>query len=379
MNTADLQTRKSIVVIGATGHFGGRISRRLVGEPNTELIVTSRRLESAEKLANELSSSDPNYRITAARLDQNSTEFPDQLASLKPFLVIHTAGPYQGQDYTVARASIRCGSHYVDLADGRGFVEGFDELHTEALNSNLLLVTGASTLPGLSSAVLNHMEGDFKEIREVEISIAPAHQTPRGPGTIAAVLSYCGKQFPVLENGTWVKRYGWQDFRIQSYPRIGKRLSGACDVPDLGLFPTHYQSLETVTFHAALEAWWEQITLWLMAWVTRIGIIKNWTRFVPGFGRISQWLIRLGSKSGGMHVRIRGNSPKDNEIEETWFLFAENNHGPEIPCSPALIMTRKLVRGDIKRRGALPCMKLFTLKDFDEEVKDLDISWELES
>ena len=374
-----MQPRKTIVVIGATGHFGGRICRRLVGEPNTKLVVTSRRLRSAETLAEELAAPASGYEITAASLDQSSEEFVAQLANLDPFVVIHTVGPYQGQDYSVARACIQCGSHYVDLADGRAFVEGFDYLNTEALNSNLLLVTGASTLPGLSSAVLDHLKSDLTVIREVEISIAPAHQTPRGLGTMAAVLSYCGKPFKVLESGHWVTRFGWQNLRMQSYPTIGKRLSGACDVPDLGLLPAHIESLETVTFHAALEAWWEQLSLWLMAWLTRIGIVRDWTRFLSGFDRLSRKLIGLGSSSGGMHVRISGISNSGEEIEKFWYLSAKDNHGPEIPCSPALVIARNLVKGKIQRRGALPCFGLMTLRDFDEEVSNLNISWKVMS
>jgi FlaA1/EpsC-like NDP-sugar epimerase len=47
-------TAKTIVVIGATGHFGGRIFRRIVGEPNLKLVVTSRRTEKAEAFAADL-------------------------------------------------------------------------------------------------------------------------------------------------------------------------------------------------------------------------------------------------------------------------------------------------------------------------------------
>jgi len=51
------------------------------------------------------------------------------------------------------------------------------------------------------------------------------------------------------------------------------------------------------------------------------------------------------------------------------------NHGPEIPCTPALIIARKLARGELKRRGAMPCWNLFTLEDFSYEVGDFDIQW----
>lgn len=364
-------------MIGATGHFGGRICRRLVGEKGARLVVAGRRFEAAERLATELRALDADYEITAASLDQSSNEFEADLAKLSPFLVIHTAGPYQGQDYRVARACIRSGAHYIDLADGRAFVDGFSELDAAARQADLLLVTGASTLPGLSSAVLASMETEFTAVRAIEISIAPAHQTPRGRGTIAAVLSYCGKPFRVLENGRWVTRYGWQNLRLQSYPAIGRRLSGACDVPDLSLFPAQAPGLETVTFHAALEAWWEQLGLWVMAWITRGGLVRDWTRFVPRFEQLSRKLQNLGSDMGGMHVRLKGSDHGGNPAERVWQLTAGDNHGPEIPCSPALVLARKLIQEKLTLRGARPCFGLMTLSDFAREVSGFNISWEV--
>ncbi|MGI9265427.1 MAG: saccharopine dehydrogenase family protein [Gammaproteobacteria bacterium] len=368
---------KRVVVIGGTGHFGGRICHRLVGDPNTELLVTSRSLESAQALVRELQSSTPKAEVSAAELNQSLQTFPQDLAKLRPDIVIHTAGPYQGQDYRVAEACIACGSHYVDLADGREFVEEFDSLNARAKAKGVLLVSGASTLPGLSSAIVDYLYAEFDTISAVEISIAPAHQTPRGPGTIAAVLSYCGKPFQVLEDGEWVTRYGWQNMRRQSYPEVGSRWSAACDVPDLGLLAGYLPDPQTVTFHAALEAKWEQIALWLMAGLTRIGLIRSWQGLVPSFGWISDRLIGFGSDKGGMHVRVSGIGTNGRPMIRNWNLTARRNHGPEIPCTPALILARKLVAGKISRTGAVACLGLISMADFDAEVDDLEIDWEI--
>jgi hypothetical protein len=366
---------KRIVVIGGTGNFGARICARLLGEPNTELIVTSRSAAKAELYAGELCARRPDAMVSAAALDQSAEDFEESLTRLGADMVIHTAGPYQGQDYRVARACIECRSHYIDLADGREFVQGFNALHQGALDHGVLLVSGASTLPGLSSAVIGKLEDRFASIRAVEISIAPAHQTPRGRGTVAAVLSYCGKPFAVFENGSWIMRYGWQHLRTQRYPDCGFRLSGACDVPDLALFPHQLPEVETVTFHAALEAKWEQISLWLMAWVTRMQIIRNWDRSIPAFQWLSDRLITLGSDTGGMQIRLSGIGRRQEPKTVTWNLTARRNHGPEIPCTPALIIARKLAADQLSLRGAYPCLGMITLSEFDTEVSDLAIGW----
>ena len=369
---------KRIVVIGGTGHFGGRICRRIAGEKNTELVVTSRSKTKAQAVVDDVQRGHPAAIISAAGLDLQSPEFGSDLQALDPYIVIHTAGPYQGQDYRVAEVCVESGSHYIDLADGREFVQGFDSLHEEAKKKGVLLVSGASTLPGLSSVVIDSLRKEFESIQEIEISIAPAHQTPRGASTIAAVLSYCGMPFEVLVDGKWVIKYGWHDMRRHRYPKFGIRLSAACDVPDLGLLPVYVEGLKSVTFHAALEAKWEQMALWSMGWVTRAGIIKNWDHFVPMFQRASNWLNGLGSDVGGMHITLTGKTTDNVSKSVTWNLIARRNHGPEIPCSPALILARKLIVDEISARGAFPCLGMFSMSDFASEVSDLDIDWSVD-
>ena len=369
---------KRIVVIGGTGHFGGRICRRIAGEKNTELVVTSRSKTKAQAVVDDVQGGYPTAIISAAGLDLQSPKFGSDLQALDPDIVIHTAGPYQGQDYRVAKACVQTGSHYIDLADGRKFVQEFDSLHEAAKQKDVLLVSGASTLPGLSSVVIDSLRDKFKSIQAIEISIAPAHQTPRGASTIASVLSYCGMPFEVLVDGKWVTKYGWHDMRRHRYPKFGIRLSAACDVPDPSLLPEYVEGLKSVTFHAALEAKWEQMALWSMGWVTRAGIVKNWDRFVPMFQRISNRLIGLGSDVGGMHITLTGKTTDNVHRSVTWNLTARQNHGPEIPCTPALILARKLIVGDISARGACPCLGMFSMSDFASEVSDLDIDWSVD-
>jgi hypothetical protein len=366
---------KRILIIGGTGHFGGRICRRIVGEAHTELVISSRSKASAEVVANELRQANPSATIAAVSLDQSAPDFDQSLRALHPNIVIHTAGPYQGQDYRVAEACINAGSHYIDLADGRRFVEGFDVLNKAAERNNVLLLTGASTLPGLSSVVIDHFRDRFESIHEIASSIAPAHQTPRGTGTVSAVLSYCGKPFDVMVDGDWTKMHGWQDLKIHRYPDFGTRLAGACDVPDLGLLPDYVPGLKTATFHAALEAKWEQLALWSMGWLTRARLVRDWGNFVPIFRRVSDKLIGLGSDVGGMHIELSGTALDGSPKTLLWNITARQNHGPEIPCSPALILARKLVADEISLRGAHPCLGMFTLSEFDKEVAGLDISW----
>jgi len=210
----------------------------------------------------------------------------------------------------------------VDLADGREFVRNFSTLSEQAAANDVLLVCGASTLPGLSSVVVSESLEKFSRVRSVEMSIAPAHQTPRGIGTIAAVLSYCGKPFDVLIANSWHRRYGWQDIKGIRYQDLGFRWAAACDVPDLDLFPLNIKSLETVTFHAALEAQWEQLALWLMAATVRMELVNGWSTYAGRFQKLSKKLLSLGSDGGGMQVTLGGTDAEGRSKTLEWVLTA---------------------------------------------------------
>ena len=191
---------------------------------------------------------------------------------------------------------------------------------------------------------------------------------------MSSVLGYCGNSFTSLRNGAWRTVHGWQDLRVQRYPRLGSRLSGVCDVPDLDLMPAMIPSLKTAAFHAALEAPWEQASLWLMAWLSRLGIVRDWSRFAKRFAAISDRTLNLGSDRGGMHLRIAGADHDGEELCVDWFVLATSNHGPEIPCTPSIVVCKKLLQGEIDDRGAFACWNLFTIDELLAELADFDIS-----
>jgi len=249
------------VVLGGYGNFGARICRALAEHPGIEVIAAGRHPGHTQGRQDICDS-----QIRLAQLDLASPDFHETLKRLSPEVVIHCAGPFQGQDYRVASATTSVGAHYIDLADGREFVAHFAECNDSAARvAGLLAVSGASTLPALSSAVIDHLVGRFARLREIQIVIAPAQRAPRGAATIAGVFSYVGMPFNWLSGGEWVTAYGWQDIRRVLIEGLGTRWAAACNVPDLELFPARYPSVQTVEFRASLEVPLQHGALWFAA------------------------------------------------------------------------------------------------------------------
>jgi NAD(P)-dependent dehydrogenase (short-subunit alcohol dehydrogenase family) len=356
-----------VIVIGGLGNFGARICKRLSLEDGFKIVATSRYAEKTSTTKD----------VELATLDIEHVGLAAQLKSLAPDLVIHCAGPFQTQDYRVALAAVACGAHYIDIADGRAFVAGFvAAVQPAAEAAARLAITGASTLPALSSAVVDSMRKSRETLNSIEIFIAPGQQAPRGVATMAAVLGYAGMPFPWWQNGTRRVAYGWQELKRETFS-FGRRLSAACDVPDLVLLPERYPEVSTVTFRAALEVAVQHIALWTLAAVRRIGVPVPIARWAPVLNRVGNWLDRFGSGTGGMKVRVVGVDSLGRRSRKEWELVAKDNHGPEIPCMAAILLALKLGRGVDMGGGAKVCVGLIPLSEFEGEFARWNITTQL--
>ena len=349
-----------VVVIGATGVFGSRVARRLARDARFELVLAGRRREALEALRVTLE--DPSARI--AVLDTGAARFADDLAALRAQLVIHTAGPFQGQDYRVAEACLDAGCDYVDLADGRGFVTGIERLDDRARAAGRLLVTGASSVPALSAAVVDALLPRFARLEAIEHAINPGNRTPRGDATVASILGYCGRPIRVWRDGRWQVAHGWMDSRRQSFP-FGPRRVGVCEIPDLDLFPARYPQVRTVMFRAGLELPLLQTGTWCAAVLVRLGLIRNLAAHAPMLRRLSERFIRFGSDVGGMTVEASGTGIDGRPLKLRWWLSADAGDGPQVPVTPAVVLARRLADGAVAVKGAMPCVGLLTLEQIE--------------
>lgn len=357
-----------VVLIGASGIFGSRVARQLAADPRFALLLAGRRQASLDALRAEL----PGDTTTAARLDVNETDFERRLAHLQPHLVIHAAGPFQGQRYRVAEACLACRSHYIDLADARAFVCGIDQLDRRARERDVLLASGASTLPAISGAIVDALLPRFARLDRIEHAISPGNRTPRGDATVAAILGYCGRPVPLWRDGRRQHGHGWMNSVNQAFP-FGRRWTGLCDVPDLELFPRRYQPLREVVFRAGLELKFLHGATWVLAALVRAGLARNPARHAPRLRRVSEWFAGFGSDLGGMVVELAGIGLDGRSLALRHWLVADHGDGPFVPTTPAVVLARKLADVRLPQRGAGPCLGLFELHEAAAVWDNFDI------
>jgi hypothetical protein len=369
-----------VLVLGGYGAFGGLIAERLARTSGIEVIVAGRSQGKARSFAAGLAGR-VNAKVSAARLDAGDISAA-ALGAIGPAVLINATGPFQEQGYEVARACIAAGVHYLDLADARAFVTGIAALDAEARAAGVLVVSGASTVPAISGAVVDAYATEFDRLDVVDTIIAPANSFDPGIATTRSILAALGRPQGSLAGAPGKaaggRFHGWQGLARRRLPGLGRRWLGRCDVPDLDLFPVRYRGPNDVKacvrVYAALEVGAFHLGLWGLSWLARAGILRRPERLAGPLLAVKRRLGFLGSDRGGMAVILEGRDGTGQSRRLTWHLVAGSGHGPCIPAVPSVIVTRKLLGGALATCGAMPCLGLFTLDELLAEIADLDVT-----
>lgn len=364
------QPTKTVMVLGASGNFGSKIAD-VLSNMHIPLILVGRREQQLNLLKSKMLQRDAKALVSIAIVDVNK-DIDNLLSSLKPFIVINTCGPFQSADYRIVTACISHDIHYIDLADSRDFVNHIEQFNLDAIAHHCLVVSGASTVPCLSDAVLMHYQSEFSHIESVTFGITPGQKAERGLATTQAILSYSGKPIAPF-SGQKKQQYGWQNVYRQTYPILGKRWMANCDIPDLDLLPKKYH-LQSIQFSAGMENSFLHFGIWGLSWLVRLGVPLKLEKHATWLLKLSHFFDYFGTDAGGMHMIISGKDQHGKQKQINWFIVAKSGHGPHIPTIPAIVLAKKLVNGELHITGAMPCMGLVSLDEYLLALKNYDIS-----
>jgi len=361
---------KRVLLLGGTGNFGSHVARRLAGDANIKLLIGGRSQGKTATAAARLDAVNP---AEGHAMDAEG-DLASAFALARPDLVIHTVGPFQGQPYRVAEAAVAAGAHYLDLADARGFVTGIGALDEKAKAAGVAVVSGASSVPCLTAAIVDAYRPRFARLDSIDYGISTAAQGSRGLATAAAILSYVGRPIRYWRDGAWVTTHGWQDLHGETYPELGRRLFGDCEIPDLDLFPARYPELKTVRFCAGHEVALLHLGTWAMSWPVRARLFPRLDRIAPFLLAASRLFDPLGTGRSALHMILSGVDEHGGPKTIRFYLIARHGHGPYVPSIPAILLATRFAAGEAFPPGARPCLDLITLDEYLSGLEGLDIS-----
>jgi hypothetical protein len=368
---SEITQRPVVLLLGATGLFGELLATRLLRQGRVDLVCAARNEKKLKAFCDK-------HGGRYVSLDRDD---PDAVArvfeDLKPFATMDCAGPFQayGEDpYKFARAAIEAGSHVFDIADAVEFVEGISELDALAKQKNLVVLSGASTTPAISSTVADELTKDLKKVSKITTAIVPGNKARRTLSVMRSILGQIGQPFFIYRNGKDERVYGWSeaesfDLKVEGKPFIKARLASLVDTPDNRFLAKRYEA-DTVEGKAGLEVRLFHHAMGLGGRLVRLGAVKSLEPFT-GFVRwTASWFEWMGSDAGGMKVSVLGKDKADHYQRLEWDLIADDGNGPNIPTLPISILLNRLLDGESIKSGARPCLGEVSLEELDVAFSD---------
>ncbi|MEO1322417.1 MAG: DUF4166 domain-containing protein [Pseudomonadota bacterium] len=361
---------KTVLVVGGYGVFGGRLALALSKNENLEIVVAGRDGKKAEAFC----------RGTPCRplcLDRNAHDIIETLKRISPFILIDAAGPFQKygeRAYSLAKAAMEAGAHYMDLSDDAEFTAGIIDLDERAKARKLVVLSGVSSVPALSSTVVSTLIAGMTDVHSIESAILPGNRAPRGLSVIKAIISQVGNPLSIWRGGQYQQVPGWsgaKTFKVKdkSGKKVIKRVGSYIGAPDLRLFPQRYRA-RNVSFRAGLDLRIMHRGLWLLSLMVRGRLMQSLLPLAVPLKTIAQSLKHFGSKTGAMVVQVMGTTAQGTLVQKRWELIVKQGDGPSIPTIPAQILVPKMIAEHVSF-GARPCLEEFTLDEAELALQSL--------
>ncbi|MGD9806860.1 MAG: SDR family oxidoreductase [Hyphomicrobiaceae bacterium] len=349
---------KTVLVIGATGVFGSRLAAHLARTPEYRLVLSSRSIARANGLVEELAARPATKAALAGVVIDVRANLGDMLSEVCPSVVVDCSGPFQRMDYRTPLAVAEAGAHFVDLADARSYVLGFETaLDPIFRRKGLTALTGASSSPALAVSAVASLADGWQRVDHIDVAITPGGQSDIGEAAVAAALSYCGRPVPIVDGGKLSDSVGWGSSRRFEIEGLGRRAVAPVETADAELLHELYPDVTSIRFWAGLESFFEQRGMRLLAELKKRGFLRQPEKLGSLLVKARKLTRFATDTTGAMLVRVVGLDAAGRWTEAEWRLIARENQGPQVPPSPAAAAVRAILNGKIPP-GARPALAL---------------------
>lgn len=361
-------TSMTILILGGYGVFGARLCELLAPDTRLSLLVAGRSLPRASALCLALPPGAARQPLAFDRAGEVGT----LLGRFQPDLLIDASGPFQSYGtapYRLVEACLEHGINYMDFADGSDFVKGIASFDQRARQRGLYLLSGVSSFPVLTAAVVRRLARDMQRVTAIEGGIAPSPFAGFGRNVIRAIAAYAGQPVALVRGGRPALAHALTESRRYTISPpgrmpLGSRHFSLVDVPDLQVLPQLWPGLEQIWIGAGPVPENLHRLLNALAWLVKRRLLPSLTPCAPLLHHAVN-LLRWGEHRGGMYVAVRGETESGMALARSWHMLAEGDDGPYIPCMALQAVVQRALAGHAPEPGARAATGDLELDDYE--------------
>ena len=188
----------TIIVLGANGLVGSGILKTLLLKTNYSIIACGRNESKLKALTNEIKSD----KLKTMILDVTDSQALQTVCN-EAQLIINCVGPYLKHGADIAAATLAANASYIDFANEQSHYNRLQKLDKTAKEKNLVLLTGAGFMPGISSILAMLANTKINELKSIELYyVQKRYREPeKGLGSYMSAILESNFNTVSFENG----------------------------------------------------------------------------------------------------------------------------------------------------------------------------------
>lgn len=298
-----------VIVFGGSGRVGGSTVRSLNDRFVLDIVVAGRSQYKWEQYLKRINRDLKSVsKFVSVDINNPSIELDNLISNSD--LVIHTAGPFQGQRINhVFESALRQGKDYIDVCDDIYLSRILRNEHFKSISSKSgsRAIVSAGIWPGCSSLLacdVIEAAGGNEAVEEVEFSFFTAGSGGAGQTILTATFLLLGEDVLVYENGKEVYKKSATDTTIRDFGKgIGEREVVRLNLIECESCHVTSQVPNVSTYFGTAPKFWNFLFK-VMAQVIPQALLKDKT-FTTNLALISLPMVRLIDAFVGSRNAIR--------------------------------------------------------------------------
>lgn len=352
----------SILVIGGTGVFGSLIVDELLASPLNFRVSAAARGSAAVKKSRRIDG-----RLEFVTLDLNDITVLRR-AVAGHAVVILAAGPFQGIGAEVALASTRAGAHFIDINDSPAYHARLVGVAGELKATGRAVLSGMSSLPGISVPLFCAIKGDFDRIDAIEIALFIGNANKKGAAAVHSALENLTTPVTVWRGGKKRSTMGWTSKALHPFPEpIGAVPAYSLASPD-PLILAEIAAFQDLAVKVAFESRTVRGLFTLLHGVAHLGWYAAVKRFIDAARPLWNLTRVFGSEWGCVSVVVKGLKDGHSLTRQAALLAAEG--GQRLAALPSVLAAEALARGTVRGTGLVGVDLWMKPEEFLERMQE---------
>ncbi len=346
----------TILILGGAGYTGRSLTRHLLEQTETKIILAGRNLEKAQALAGALNAEFKDGRVTAVRADAADAAslkaaFTPEVRGFAGADLVLVAAPTTAHAETVIRAALEAGVDYLDVQISAKKFALLGSLADEIKRKKLCFITEAGFHPGLPSALVRYAAA---QLDAIESAVTAGYlnmggsKLPYSDAMDELMEAFKEFQTQVYKNGQWTKVGSFDMRKFDFGGEIGARNCYSMFFEELRPLPEMYPMLKEVGFYISETHW---LLDWVIAMLVMAGLKLFPQRGVRPLGKLYWWgMFNLPKPPYRLELQVQASGLRNGKQAK---VRASVSHpdGYELTAIPIVAFLLQYLECSAKRPG----------------------------